>query len=106
MSSIAIFADNRHFSLFRKLLHGTIIAAKIGQAIANMKLWLSKNSTSHRQLLAGRCLNGQHLAFKLLILPLGYHASSSTSGTIPTMSLHLSKPSIFFVTLFSLVIVP
>ena len=55
-----------------KLSRGTIIAAKIGQATVNLKLWLSKSSSSHRQLHGGRELNYQSLACESRTLPIGY----------------------------------
>ena len=57
-----------------KLSRGTIIAANIGQAMVNLKLWLSKSSSSHSQLHGGRGLNSQSLVCEPHTLPLGYHA--------------------------------
>ena len=59
-----------------KLSRGTIIAANIGQATVNLKLWLSKSSSSHRQLHGCRGLNSQSLVCEPHTLPLGYHAAS------------------------------
>ena len=56
-----------------KLSRGTIIAANIGQAIVNLKLWLSMSSSSHRQLHGGSGLNSLSLACEPHTLPLGYH---------------------------------
>ena len=56
-----------------KLSRGDIIAANIGQAMVNLKLWISKSS-SHRQLHGGRGLNSQFLVCESHTLPLGYHA--------------------------------
>ena len=63
MSSIALFWWLWPIFLRLKLLRGTIIAANIGQAMVNLKLWLSKSSSLNRQLHGGRGLNS-----------LGYHA--------------------------------
>ena len=76
MSSIALFfGDYSHFFLRLKLSRGTIIAANIGQAMVNLKLYLSKSSSSHRQLHGGRALNSQSLTCEPHTLPLGYHAT-------------------------------
>ena len=45
-----------------KLSRGTIITANIGQALVNLKQWLRKSSSLHRQLHGGRGLNSQSLA--------------------------------------------
>ena len=60
------FGDYSHFFLRLKLSRGTIIAANIGQAMVNLKLWLSNSSSSHRQLHGGRGLNSSpFLSFRL-----------------------------------------
>ena len=56
--------------------------ANIGQAIVNLKLWLSKSSSSHRQLHGGRGFNAQSLPCESHTLPLGYH---------PTHQIHTSS---------------
>ena len=56
-------------------LRVTIIAANIGQAMVNLKLWVSKSSSVHRQLHGGRGLNSQSLACESHTLPLGYQAT-------------------------------
>ena len=56
----SVFGDYSHFCLRLKLSRGTIIAANIGQAMVNLKLWLSKSSSSHRQLEQFKTLRGQH----------------------------------------------
>ena len=61
-----------------RLSRGTIIAANIGQAMVNLKLWLSKSLSLHRQLHRGRGLNSQSLACESHTLPLGYHAIDKT----------------------------
>ena len=45
--------------------------------MVNLKLWLSKSSSLHRQLHGGRGLNSQSLACESHTLPLGYHATNS-----------------------------
>ena len=77
MSKIALFLVTIATFLRLKLLRGTIIAAKSGQAIVNLKLWLRKSASSHRQLHEGRGLNSQSLASEPHTLPLGYHATQS-----------------------------
>ena len=75
MSTIALFLVTLVIFLRLKLSsRGTIIAANIGQAIVNLKLWLSKSSSLHRQLHGGMELNSQSLACEPNTLPLGYHA--------------------------------
>ena len=56
-----------------KLSRGTIIAANIGQALVNLKLWLSTRSSSYRQLHGGRGSNSQSVACQPHTLPLEYH---------------------------------
>ena len=65
-----------------KLSRGTIIAANIGQAMANLKLWLSKSASSHRQLHRGRRLNSQSLACESHTVTLGYHATIGPRGML------------------------
>ena len=75
MSSIALFWWLWPHFLRLKLSPGAIIAANIGQPMVNLKLWLSKSSSSHRQLHGGRGLISQSLACESHTLPLGYHAT-------------------------------
>ena len=77
MSSIALFLVTIATFLRLKLSRGTIIAANIGQAMVNLKLWLSKSSSSDRQLHGGRGLNSQSLVCEPHTLPLGYHATQN-----------------------------
>ena len=56
------------FVLRLKLSRVTIIAGNIGQAMVNMKLWLSKSSSSQRPLHGGRGLNSESLACESLLL--------------------------------------
>ena len=58
-----------------KLSCGTIIAANIGQAMVNLKLWLGKGRSLHREFHGGRGLNSQSLACESHTLPFGYHAT-------------------------------
>ena len=62
-----IFGEYSHF-------FGTIIAANIGQAMANLKVCLCKSSSSHRLLGGGRWLNSQSYARELHNLPFVNHA--------------------------------
>ena len=73
----------------------TIIAANSGQAMVNLKLWLSKSSSLHRQLHGGRGLNSQSLACESHPLPLGYHAKGRQKDNILTMlALHIEVTSL------------
>ena len=86
------FGDYGHF-LCLKLSYGTIVAANIGQAMVNLKLWLRKSSSSHRQLHGGRGLSSQSLACEPHTLPLGYHAKYANTSHYPYLieiSSHLS----------------
>ena len=58
-----------------KLSRGIVIEAKSSQAMVNLKLWLSKNSSSHRHLLGDRQANYQSLACQSPTFALGYHAT-------------------------------
>ena len=69
------FLVNMATFLRLKLLRGTVIAAKIGQGMVNMKLWLTESSSSHRQLHGSRRSNYRSLVCQSHTLLFVYHAT-------------------------------